>query len=136
MNISPAAHVVSVCRGDELEFICTTTEIRLRLIVSVASTPRTFILNMDNFIPWSFNLTTELVMNSNTTRMSFLRLSAQNMLPLVGSLLFNPASPELNGTQVTCVGKDKNSATVSETVPTLITVMDEDLFNGRLKYTF
>ena len=94
-----------------MEFICTTTEIRLRLIVSVASTPHTFILNMESSTSWPFNLTTELVRNSNSTRMSFLRLSAQNMLPMVGSLLFNPTSAELNGTQVTCVGRDKNSAT-------------------------
>ena len=119
-----------------MEFICTTTEIRLRWIVSVASTPHTFILNMESSTSWPFNLTTELVRNSNSTRVSFLRLSAQNMLPMVESLLFNPTSAELNGTQVTCVGRDKNSATVSETLPTLITVMDEDLVNGRLKYTY
>ena len=108
----------------------------MRWIVSVASTPHTFILNVESSTSWPFNLTTELVRNSNGTRMSFLRLSAQNMLPMVGSLLFNPASAELNGTQVTCVGRDKNSATVSGTVPTLIMVMNEDLVNGRLKYTY
>ena len=99
VSISPATHMVSVCRGDELEFICTTTEIRLRWIVSVASTPHTFIFNMESSTSWPFNLTTELLP------------MLQSMLPMVGSLLFNPTSAELNGTQVTCVGRDKNSAT-------------------------
>ena len=126
VSISPA-HMASVCRGDQLELICTTNRIFLEWSFSLISegetSARTYsrILNI-----LSGPAIPGLLVNSIT--FSFSRVSAQDTLPLISRLLINPVSAELNGTLVNCT----DIFETLETASTLVRIINEDLIYGRL----
>ena len=123
MTISPV-DVTSVCRGDQLELTCTTTGSLLQwsfLIPKGEMTATTY----SRILTTSSSLAVPgLLVNSVT--LSFIRVSAQNTLPLIATVLINPVSAELNGTLVNC-------SDIDETESTLVRIVNEDLIFGRLQ---
>ena len=126
MIISPA-DVTSVCRGDQLELTCTTTGSLLRWNFSLISEGETTATTYSRILTTSSSLATPgLLVNSITV--SFIRVSAQDALPLIAIALINPVSAELIGTLVSCTDIDD-----LETASTLIRIVNEDLIFGRLQ---
>ena len=50
---------------------------------------------------------------ANSTTFAILRLSAQDITPLVSRMIINPVSEGLNGVQVTCEDRISNSAAIT-----------------------
>ena len=128
-SISPS-HMASVCRGDQLELICTTTGRFLEWSFSLVSTGETTtvtrylrVLSTSAVVSW---ISPVIVANSSFT---FSRISVQNTLPLISRLLINPVSAELNGTVVNCT----DIVETSETASTLVQIINEDLIFGMLQ---
>lgn len=61
-----------------------------------------------------------------STTFHYSRSSAENMLPLVSTLLIRPVSEDLNGTVVNCT-----DVTTADTVSTMIDVLDEELITSK-----
>ena len=123
MTISPP-EITSVCRGYQLDLMCTVTGSFLQwsfsLIPEGETTPRpyTYILTSLNRNNQTQNL------RVNSTLFTFSRASPQNSLPLVSSLTINATSDRLNGTVVTC-----SDVETSESASTTISIINENLIN-------
>ena len=126
-SISPS-HMVSVCKGDQLELICTTTGKFLEWSFSLIPTEETTAVTHFRHLSASssFSAITLVLGNSSIT---FSRISAQYALPLISRLLINPVSAELNGTEVNCT----DIVETSETASTLVQIINEDLIFGMLQ---
>ena len=100
-TISPP-ETARVCRGHQLELICSVTgsflQWRFSLIREGETTPRPYMFTITSLN--SDNQTQNLRVNS--TIFTFARTSSQYSLPLVSSLTINAISDGLNGTVVTC----------------------------------
>ncbi len=105
VDISPSGQgvdVAPVCQaGDQLELMCTTTsgtDHRWEFTVfpeNVSYTRRPVSSTGVSGIP-----TTPL--SIGTSMITFLRLSGQNVLPLISRIIIDPVSSTLNGTVVNC----------------------------------
>ena len=127
-SISPS-HMASVCRGDQLELICTTTGRLLEWSISLiptGETTTTFIRRLLTTFEGVSSISSSIVANSSFI---FSRISAQNTLPLISRLLINPVSAKLNGTVVNCT----DIVETSETASTLVQIINEDLIFGMLQ---
>ena len=120
-NISPS-HMASVCRGDQLELICTTTGRILEWSFSLIPTGETTAVTYSQVLSTSssFSAVTSVILVNSS--FSFSRFSDQYALPLISRLLMNPVSAELNGIEVNCADRE-----TSETASTLVQIINEDL---------
>ena len=125
VSISPA-HMASVCGGDQLELICTTTGNFLEWSFSLIPTGETTAMTYSRILTTlSADVSSLILANSSFT---FSRISAQNSLPLISGLLINPVSAEPNGIEVNCADIE-----TSETASTLVKIINEDLIFGTLQ---
>ena len=113
-----------MCYGGQLELTCTTSTTGMFLRWSFS------LIRGNDTIPTFFTRTitpsvstneamSYLIVNSATV--NFLRISAQNSLPLMSQLLIGPADGRLNGTEVNCEDLDS-----SERAATVINVIEHE----------
>ena len=114
--------MASVCGGDQLELICTTTGSFLEWNFSLIPTGETNAMTYSRILTAlssSADISPLILENSSFT---FSRISAQNTLPLISRLLINPVSAEPNRIEVNCADIE-----TSETASTLVQIINEDL---------
>ena len=112
--ISPA-RVAPVCSGDLLELTCSTPG---SILEWAFATLYKRAVSRTNQVPAPLSI--------DSTWFTFSRLSAQNSFPLISTLSINPVNKGLNGTEVNCT-----DVGTSETVSTIITIIDENLIEGK-----
>jgi hypothetical protein len=116
--ISPPG-VASVCSGEQLDLICTTPGTLLEWSFFLVPWEETTAIRYDRILhSESFPATSDLEVNSIT--FIFSRISAEGSLPLVSTIVIDPASDDLNGTEVNCT-----DVLASNTSSTHIKVINE-----------
>ena len=120
--MSPSG-IVSVCSGDSLELNCSTSGNILEWSFQLAPTTSKYTraLSTTNQPPEPISI--------DATRFTYSRLSAANSLPLVSTLSIDPVNMGLNGTVLNCT-----NVGTSETVTTIITIINEDWIEGIHNY--
>ena len=118
VTISPPT-VASVCRGHQLDLMCTVTGSFLQWSFSLIPENGTTAIRR-TFVLTSLSSTNQLShLQVNSTKFTFSRISAQNSVPLVSKLAINATSDGLNGTVVTCL-----DVQASESMATIIQIMN------------
>ena len=118
VEISPS-RVAPVCQeGDQLELTCSVTGVFLRwefTVILERGSATTFMPVITSDGP--SGIPPSLMVNSTT--FTFLRLSAQDVSPLISRMIISPVSEGLNRVQISC--KDVE---VSESATTTIRIVD------------
>jgi hypothetical protein len=120
--ISPPG-VASVCSGDQLELTCTTVTPGTFVEWSFFLVPEgeTMARRYERFIhSVSVSATSDLEVNSIT--FTFSRISAEGSLPLISTIVIDPVSDSLNGTEINCT-----DVITSNTTSTYIEVINESV---------
>ena len=126
VTVSPP-QMASVCRGHQLEILCTTPgnflEWSFLLIPDGGTVARRYFRSLhSDLVP----ATSDLEVNSIT--FTFSRISAEGSLPVTSRLLINPVNDELNGTLVNCT-----DVITSETKSTSVLIINEEpVVRGKL----
>ena len=100
--ILSSSGITSVCSGDQLELTCTLTDPGSSLL-EWTITPTSTFMSVQRAIEAATpnDQTSHFMVNSTLFTTS--RISAEDQLPLVSSLLINPVTIGLNGTVVYCI---------------------------------
>ena len=91
----------SVCSGDQLELMCTLTDPGSSLL-EWSFTPTTASMSIQRAIEAASPRDQISHFMVNSTLLTMSRISAEDQLPLVSSLLINPVTIGLNETVVSC----------------------------------
>ena len=115
--ISPS-EVAKVCRGHQLDFMCTINGSFLQWSFSLIPENGAAV-KRHTYVLTSLSSSNQYHLQVNSTKFTFSRVSAQNTVLLVSKLAVNTTSDGLNGSAVTCL-----DVQASESMATIIQIMN------------